>query len=459
MLSPDRFFDPEPTHKTAALEIYEAIKALPILSPHGHVDPAIFSNPNYHFSNPYQLLVQSDHYILRMLFSHGVPYEQLLSDTDPEGNWQTFCEHFYLFRATPSGLWLDYTLQEVFGFEPPLNSHTAAQAYAFITDKLAQPAFSARSLFKQFNIEVLATTDPAYDKLSHHQAIIESGWQGRIIPTFRADSLVKITDPHWLGQLSALSAASKVDIIDYNSFIRALEKQREFFKSLGAVACDLSFPKTSAFTLPDSTVEAIFQRALASSASTSDQEQFAAHMMMTFARMSSEDGLVMMMHNDVYRNYDSALFTRFGPDLGFDIPRQVEYTRNLLPLLNAFGKHPKFNLVLFCLDESAYTRELAPLAGAYPAVKLGAPWWYQDSWQGMQRYLNAVIEIAGVYNTSGFVDDTRNLVSIPARHDLWRRAATNWLAGLKVRGMINQVEAIEIATALAYNLAKQVYKL
>jgi glucuronate isomerase len=455
----DRYFDPDPKQKTVALELYAAIRDLPIVSPHGHVDPALFVVPDYHFGNPLALLVAPDHYLLRMLYSQGVPYAQLLEAADPRRGWQVFAEHFHLFRGTPSGLWLAHELAGVFGVEEKLDGHSAQRIYDQIQSALDAPGFTPRRLFDEWNIEVLATTDAATDTLDKHAAIRSSGWPGRVIPTFRPDGVIHLLNPTWAQQIERLAVVSGESLGGYHSYIRALEQRRSTFKAAGAAATDVSTVTPATAWLPSHEAEAIFQRALHGQADAGDADRFAAHMLCELARMSVEDGLVMQLHTGSLRNHNSQIYAHYGPDRGFDIPTATEYTRNLQPLLERFGNHPALTLILFTLDESAYARELAPLAGAYPALRLGPPWWFFDSWNGIRRYFDRVIETAGIYNTAGFNDDTRAFLSIPARHDLWRRAAANWLAGLEVRKMIDRADAERMAQELAVGLARRAYRL
>ncbi len=459
MLKADRCFDPNPAQKRIAVELYESVKAAPIVSPHGHVDAALFAEPDYHFANPAALLVQSDHYILRMLYSQGVSYDLLLSQEDPYRVWEAFAAHFYLFRGTPSGLWVTNELEEVFGITAKLSGSTARETYDRIDAVLSGEGFTPRKLFEQFNIEILATTDSVVDSLAQHRAIRKSGWDGRVIPTFRPDDLLNLRSAEWLEKIEALSDLTGITLGGYADFIRAIEQRREAFKALGATAVDLGVASPRTARLHPAEIERIFTSALKGEASAADARLFTAHMLYEMARMSAEDGLVMQIHPGVYRNHNPGVHQRFGPDRGFDIPEKVEFTHNLQPLLADFGDHPNFRLILFTVDESAYTRELAPLAGAYPAVRLGPPWWFLDSWQGMARYFANVMDTAGIYNTAGFNDDTRAFLSIPARHDLWRRAAANWLAGLLVRGLIDESDAEEMILELAVGLARSAYHL
>jgi glucuronate isomerase len=462
---PDRYFDPNPAQREAARGLYEGIADLPIVSPHGHVDPRLFADPDATFGTPAELLVIPDHYVFRMLYSQGVPLEALgvpradggPVEEDHRAIWQLFADHFYLFRGTPSGAWLTHALAELFGVRQKLDGEAAQEVYDEVADKLAGPEFRPRALFERLDIEVLCTTDAAGDDLRHHRAIRESGWGGRVLPTFRPDAVVNLDTPGWGEELDALSAVSGVDVVDYASFIAALERRREAFKSLGAKATDHAALTAYTGELTPAEAEMIFQRARRNEATPEDATRFTGHMLMEMARMSLEDGLVMQLHVGSYRNHNPALFAAFGWDRGADIPVRSEFTRNLRPLLARYGNDPRLTLILFTLDEATYARELAPLAGHYPALKVGPPWWFHDSPNGMARYFDGVMETAGLHNTVGFNDDTRAFPSIPARHDVWRRCACNWLAGLQVQGRIDGEEAGEMAWELAYGLAKRTY--
>lgn len=463
----DLFFDPEPSQREAARRIYAAARDLPLVCPHGHVDPNLFASDDGSFGTPAELLIIPDHYLTRMLFSQGVPLESLgvprmdggPVEQDGRKIWQLFADHFYLFRGTPSGVWLSQELREVFGVHQKLTSANAQDIYDQLEACLASPEYAPRHLFERFNIEVMCTTDPAWDTLEAHQAIRASGWKGIIRPTFRPDGVVNLDTVGWHENIRKLSLASGMDIDSYGAFIQALELQRAFFKNMGAVATDHAalVPATQPLSKYDAV--GIFQRALKNELSPEDAPRFTAHMLMEMARMSTEDGLVMQLHPGSLRNHNPAVALGFGPDKGTDIPLATEYTRNLLPLLQRFGTDPRLNLILFTLDETTYSRELAPLAGHYPALKLGPPWWFFDSPNGMRRYFDQVIETAGLYNTAGFNDDTRAFPSIPARHDVWRRVSANWLAGQLVQGIINEEDAFEMMNDLAVGLARKAYRL
>jgi len=467
MLADDRTFGPDAQQAAVALELYEPAAGLPLVCPHGHVDPRLFSDPGYAFGSPVDLLLIPDHYVFRMLYSQGVALEDLgipringaPVETDHRRIWQTFADHFYLFRGTPTGMWLGQELAEVFGVDEPLTPDSAQRVYDRIAAALDSPDMRPRRLFERFNIEVLCTTDAATDTLAHHQAIRASGWTGDIRPTFRPDAVINLDAPGWRAEIDRLSEVSGSHIDGYAAYLEALEQRRAFFKSLGATATDHAALTPYTAPLSEREAGAIFARALRGDASPDDARAFTGHMLIEMARMSTEDGLVMQLHPGAWRNHNPLIAARFGRDMGADIPIATEYTRNLRPLLDAFGSDPRLTLVLFTLDETTYARELAPLAGHYPALRLGPPWWFHDSWNGMQRYFDQVMETAGLYNTAGFNDDTRAFPSIPARHDVWRRASANWLAGLVVRRVLDLADAHEMMGELAYRLAKRTYKL
>jgi len=457
VLHEDRFFDPDPAVRRVARELYEETRRLPIVSPHGHVDPRILAT-NEPFAEPAALIVQPDHYILRMLYSRGIPLERLLQG-EPRAVWRLFAEQYFLFRGTPTGLWFDQELHEVLGVSAPLSAETAERSYDEIMERLAGPDFRPRALFERFDIEVLATTDAASDPLRHHCAIKESRWKGRVIPCFRPDAVFKIAAPGWAQELEKLGREHGAPLVDYAEFLRALEDRRTFFKQMGATATDHAVLEPYTTWLSPDEADTLFQLARQGKAGPADERRFEAHLLMEMARLSLRDGLVMQIHAGAFRNHNQPLFERFGADRGGDIPVATEFTRNLRSLLNAFGNDPRLTLVLFTLDESTYSRELAPLAGHYPAVRLGPPWWFHDSIEGMTRFREQTTETAGIYKTAGFNDDTRAFCSIPARHDLARRVDANYLARLTARHIVSKDDARRIARALAYELAKETYKL
>jgi len=466
LLNEYRFFDPNEKVRAIAYELYSGVKDLPIISPHGHVDPRILAD-NLPFPDPAELLIIPDHYIFRMLYSQGIKLELLgipaVDGTEVERDhrkiWQIFGDNFYLFAGTPTGAWLIHEFTEVFGINDKLNSKTAMNIYDAIHEKLKTKEFLPRNLFEKFNIEVLSTTDGASDSLEHHKKIKESGWKGRVIPCFRPDAVVNISAKNWKKEINSLSKASGIEVSSYKSYIKAIENRREFFKSMGAVSTDQGIVSPFTHQLSESEAENIFQKALRGNTAEEDAGLFTANMLMEMARMSIEDGLVMQIHPGSMRNHNKIIFDRFGLDKGADIPVQTEYTRNLHELLNKYGNDPRFNLIVFTLDETNYARELAPLAGHYPAMKLGPAWWFHDSIEGMTRFRQNVTETAGIYNTVGFNDDTRAFLSIPARHDLSRRVDSNFLAGLTAKYIIDIDEAKVMSHALAYDLVKKSYKL
>ena len=467
-LHEDRYFDSDPIVRRHARALYEQTRVLPIVSPHGHVDAAVLAT-NEAFPDPASLIVTPDHYILRMLYSRGVLLESLgvppvdgmppSAEQDPRRIWQTFADHWQLFRATPTRAWLEYELREVFGINRDLESGSAQHVYDEITERLGSPEFRPRALFKRFNIEVLATTDAASDTLEYHQALRTTDLGGRVIPTFRPDALFRIASPLWPAELERFGGVVGASIGNCSNFVKALVRRRADFKAMGATATDnaVLVPRTE--RLEDGDGERLFAKALRGEATENDQSRFESHLLMEMARMSVEDGLVMQLHAGALRNHNELVDRRFGPDRGGDVPVATEFTRNLRPLLNAYGNDARFRLIVFTLDESTYSRELAPLAGHYPAVLLGAPWWFHDSIEGMTRFRRQTTETAGIENTAGFADDTRAFCSIPARHDLARRVDANYLGGLVARHVIGMTDAREMAKALAYDLAKSAYRL
>lgn len=466
-LPEDRYFDPDPAQRRFAVELYKSVANLPIVSPHGHVDPRLLADENASFGSPADLFIIPDHYVFRMLYSQGIPLENLgvprvdggPVERDHRKIWYIFADKFNLFRGTPTGAWLADELYFVFGIEEKLTPKTAQGIYDQINAKLTSPDFRPRALFKRFNIEVLCTTDAATDPLIYHQQIRKSGWDGKVRPTFRPDAVTNLRNFRWRQNMDALSKTSGISVDSYQRFIKALEDRRGFFKSMGATATDHAAESAFAAELSLSEAEAIFQRALQGKATADDAQRFTGHMIMECARMSVEDGLVMQLHIGSLRDHNELIYKRFGSDKGADIPGQSEFTRSLWALLNKYGNDPRLTLIVFTLDESTYSRELAPLAGHYPAIKLGPPWWFHDSINGMKRYFDQIMETAGIHNTTGFNDDTRAFASIPARHDLWRRVSANWVAGLVVRGIVDLEDAQEMIVDLAYRLAKKAYRL
>lgn len=464
-LRPDRLFDP--SRRETARELYESVRDLPLVCPHSHVPPALLADSDATLGTPAELFVIPNHYVFRMLYSQGVPLEDLgvpardgtSVEDDHRKIWQRFAEHFHLFRGTPTGLWLTDELVSVFGVEEKLTGKSAQRVYDHLEEKLSSPDFTPRALFERFNVEVLCTTDAATDTLENHKRLREEGWNGRVRPTFRPDAVVNLDTQGWRQSVVELSEVSGVDVTSYRSFVEALEERRVFFKEMGAVATDHAVLTPRAERMPEAEADRLFARALRDEITSEDAERFTAHMLMELARMSAEDGLVMQLHAGSLRNHNEAVYERFGPDKGADIPVATEWTRHLRPLLNEYGSDPRFRLIVYALDESTYSRELAPLAGHYPALTLGAPWWFFDSPFGIRRYLDAVVETVGIYNLAGFNDDTRAFASIPSRHDVWRRVSCDWLAGLIMIGVVDEEDARDMARELAYGRAKDAYRL
>tara|TARA_B110000503_G_scaffold68552_1_gene107001 strand:- start:4301 stop:5713 length:1413 start_codon:yes stop_codon:yes gene_type:complete len=463
-LHADRLFPADKTTRDIARRLYQEIRHLPIISPHGHTDPRWFAD-NLAFENPVSLLLQPDHYVLRMLYSLGLSMEQLGlgqaadRELDPEVIWQTFGDHYHGFRGTPSRMWLDHVFAEVFGIDVVLNSDTAADYYQHMQGKLQSAAFLPRSLFERFNIEVLATTESPLDDLRHHQRIADSGWAGKVITAFRPDPVLDPEYEGFHGNLETLAALTGEDTQSFSGYLAALRQRRDYFKRHGATSTDHGHPSARTADLSDRDKVALFDNILSGGFSPADAELFRAQMLTEMAGMSLEDGLVMQIHPGVYRNHNPQLLQRFGRDKGADIPLPTEYVRALKPLLDKYGNDQALTLILFTLDETSYSRELAPLAGHYPALKLGPPWWFHDSPEGMRRYREQITETAGFYNTVGFNDDTRAFLSIPARHDVARRADSAFLARLVAEHRLLENEAVELAHDLAYGLAKKAYKL
>jgi glucuronate isomerase len=448
-----------------AAKLYETVRDLPILSPHGHTDPRWFAE-NKPFPNPAALFIQPDHYIFRMLYSQGISLESLgipqvdgKENADPREVWRIFARNYYLFRGTPTRLWLDYAFSQLFGLNDRLSPANADEFYEVIAKKLQTPEFLPRALFDRFNIEVLSTTDAAFDSLEYHQAIRASGWKGRVLPTFRPDAVVDAEYMGFQGNLKKLGEVSGIDVSDWKGYLAALRSRRAFFKKNGATATDHGHLTAQTADLSLQEAERLYQRIFTGRTQPGDVELFQAQMLTEMAGMSVEDGLTMQLHPGAVRNYNKLVYEKFGRDKGADIPAATEYVRALRPLLGKYGNEPNFTLILFMLDESTISRELAPLAGHFPAVKLGPPWWFHDSPEGMMRFRETATETAGFYNTVGFNDDTRAFLSIPARHDVARRVDSAFLARLVTEGRLDEAEAFEVVKDLAVNLVRKAYRL
>ena len=464
MLHPDRLLPTDDHQRSIARALYESVKDLPIISPHGHTDPEWFAT-DAPFCDPVSLFITPDHYVFRMLYSQGIALETLgigkaaLSDSEARNIWRLFADNYHLFRGTPSRIWLDHVFSEVFGIEQRLSSATADAYFDTISAALKTEAYKPRALFDRFNIEVLATTESPLDTLPFHDQIAASEWDGRVITTFRPDPVVDPEFEGFVDNVGQLGELTNTDITSYPGYLNALRDRRSYFRARGATATDHGHPSPRTADLSGEASEALYQRVLSGSASPEDADLFRAQMLTEMAAMSVEDGMVMQIHPGSFRNHNRELFDRYGRDMGADIPMRTSYVDGLKPMLDKFGNDPKLSIILFTLDETTYSRELAPLAGHYPSLKLGPAWWFHDSPEGMRRFRQQVTETAGFYNTAGFNDDTRAFLSIPARHDLARRIDCGHLAKLVAEHQIQEDEAYELSHALAYSLAKDAYRL
>lgn len=462
LIHEDRLFPADPATRKIARTLYAHVAKLPLISPHGHTQASWFAK-NEPFPDPATLFVQPDHYVFRMLYSQGTSMDDLgigqAVIKDPRKVWRIFAQHYYLFRGTPTRIWLDYSFQELFGFKERLSEKNADQYFDTISEKLTKPEFLPRALYESFHLEVLTTTDPPTDTLENHKAIRISGWKARILPTFRPDSVV---DPEFTGfaqNIAKLGEMHGEDTGNWKGYLNALRKARARFKELGCTATDHGHPTAQTADLSEAEAAKLYSTVLAGKADAAQQEQFRAQMLTEMARMSLEDGFVMQIHPGSFRNHNKFVYERYGRDMGADIPRPTNYVDALHPLLNKFGNEKNLTIILFMLDESTLSRELAPLAGHYPALRLGPPWWFHDSPEGMMRFRELTTETAGFYNTVGFNDDTRAFLSIPARHDVARRIDCAFLARLVAEHRLDEDEAFEVAHDLGYGLVKKAYRL
>lgn len=466
LLDENRFFPTEPLLRRRARDLYEGIRDLPIISPHGHTDPRWFAE-NAAFPDPAKLFVTPDHYVFRMLHSQGIPLESLgvprvdggETEQDPRKIWRLFAENYHLFRGTPSRIWVDHAFQEVFGVTERLSAKNADAIYDQIDGCLRQDSYRPRALFERFNIEAISTTESATDELKWHKMIRDSGWGGKVITAYRPDGVVDPFATGFAENVAKMGELAGEDTTTWTGYLAAHRNRRAFFKSLGATSSDHGHATPRTEDLPQDLAATLFSKALQGTCSADEADQFRGQMLTEMARMSLDDGLVLQIHPGSARNHSGQTFGRFGSDKGYDIPTRTDYVTSLRPLLNAFGEHSDLTIILFTLDESSYSRELAPLAGVYPALKLGPPWWFHDSFEGMMRFRELATETAGFYNTVGFNDDTRAFCSIPARHDVARRVDCSFLANLVATGRLAEDEATEVAYDLTYRLAKQAYRL
>ncbi len=464
-LHEDRLFPPDTSVRAIARELYGEVRALPIISPHGHTDPTWFAY-NEAFGNPCELLLAPDHYLFRMLHSQGIDLAKLgvasrtgPSSADSREAWRLLAANFRLFRGTPSWVWLNHVFSEVFGLEVAFDAATADHYYDHIDAALKTDAFRPRALFDRFNIELLATTEGPHETLEHHQAIRASGWSGRVVTSYRPDAVIDCEHEAFPDALAAFADLTGQDVHDWRGYLDAHRIRREAFKAVGGTSTDHGHPTARTADLSPPAAEALFRKVVAGQAAPAEAELFRAQMLTEMAAMSLDDGLVMQIHPGSFRNHNALLFADYGRDKGADIPETTEYVRALKPLLDRFGNDPRLAVIVFTLDETAYARELAPLAGHYPCLKLGPAWWFHDSPEGMRRFREQTTETAGFYNTVGFNDDTRAFLSIPARHDVARRVDCAFLARLVAEHRLEIEEARETAMDLAYRLPKAAYRL
>ncbi|MEH6726136.1 MAG: glucuronate isomerase [Hyphomicrobiales bacterium] len=443
--------------------IYQTIRDIPIVSPHGHCDPSWFAG-NTPFPDPAELLIIPDHYVFRMLYSQGISLESLgvgttAEDRDPRQIFKIFADHWDRFLGTPSRQWLEHTFANVFGITEPLTPKSANAYYDLIDAKLKTPEFLPRALFESFGMEVLATTDGALDTLDDHATIANSDWQGRIVPTFRPDTVLNPASPDFISHIKKLAELTGEDTASFPDYLNALRQRRAAFKAAGATATDHAITEIHTEHVSDTDMQALLQKALNAPLGHREATQFYGRMLTEMALMSIDDGLVMQIHAGSYRSTNDVIFQNFGNDMGADIPIAVDWVRGLQPLLNKVGNNPDLTIILFTLDETTYARELAPMAGHWPCLRLGPPWWFHDSLNGIARYFDAVVETAGYWNLAGFNDDTRAFLSIPARHDLWRRGVALHLDTQISRGLFGTSDALEIARLLTRDLAVDAYRL
>lgn len=463
-LNPDRFFPVEPSVRAIARSVFAQVEKLPIISPHGHTNPAWFADDTA-FEDATSLFLWPDHYVHRMLYSQGITLPEIgiapvggTAEPDRRKAWHILAQQYHLFRGTPSRTWLDHVFSTVFGLKVRLSAETADLYYDTINEMLKTPEFKPRALFKRFNIELLSTTEGALDGLEHHKKI-RADWDGRVVSTYRPDDVADPDREDFTTNVQKLGELTGENVSTWKGYLAALAKRREYFRALGTTATDHGFPTAKTADLPETECQRLLDNALRGHVHAGEAEQFRAQMLTEMAKMACDDGMVMQIHSGAWRNHNPQLFSGFGRDRGADLPYRIDFVEPLKPLLDRFGNNKNLSIILFTLDESNYARELAPLAGHYPSLKLGPAWWFHDSPEGMMRYFRQVTETAGFYNTVGFNDDTRAFLSIPARHDVYRRVTSAYLAELVATHRLDEAEAAEIAVDLVYNLPKAAYKL
>ncbi|WP_299520750.1 glucuronate isomerase [uncultured Serinicoccus sp.] len=464
-LHPERLLPADPSTRRIAQDLYEEVARLPIISPHGHV-PAQWIAEDTPFGDPASLLITPDHYVTRLLHASGVSLSDLgvgrgeLDEASSRAAFRLLCEHWPVYRGTPMRLWLEQQLVEIFGAHEVPSAETADRLYDTVAAWIARPDARPRTLMDRFDIEVLATTDDPCDDLRHHRTLAEDGSFTRsVVPTFRPDRYLEPAAADWVADVDRLAQVSGHDTQTYAGWVAAMEGRRDFFRSRGAVSTDHSHRDLGTERLSTGEAERLYADARAGRISTDAGDRLRRHMVGEMVRMAADDGLTMTLHPAVHRNHHAGTHRDFGADVGADIPLAVEVTRALQPALSAHGTDPNLTLVVFTMDETIYSRELAPLAGFYRSLRIGVPWWFIDAPESIRRFRSAVTEIAGFTRTSGFIDDTRAFLSIPARHDMARRIDCGFLAHLVVEHRLTEEEAAETAVYLVSTQPREVFGL
>lgn len=463
-LNPDRLFPAEPSTRGVARRLYQSVADLPIISPHSHVPPEWIAQ-DIPFTDPTSLLLTPDHYILRLLHSAGYGLETFgrdgaLDEAGSRNAFKIFCSNWHLYRGTPMRYWMEAQLAGIFGVDVRPSAETADQIYDTIQTWINQPSSTPRALMESFDISVLATTDDPVDDLAHHAAIRDdAGFTRRVVPTFRPDRFLEPARPGWNDLVELLGNTAGVGVDTYAGFLEALENRRAYFKDHGAVSTDHSHADLETVVLDKAEGEKLYSAARAGTISVEDATTLRRGLVTEMARMACDDGLTMTLHPAVFRNHHAATFERFGADVGADIPTSVEVTRAMQPLLSEYGTHPNFKIVLFTMDETVFSREVAPLAGFYPSVYIGVPWWFIDAPDAIKRFRKAATEAGGFTRGSGFIDDTRAFCSIPARHDMSRRLDAVHLAELVVEHRLDEDEAFETINDLVVKSPTHVFNL
>lgn len=465
---PDRLLPADPTTRDVARRLYDSVADQPIISPHGHVNPSMLVD-NQPFGDPAELLITPDHYVTRMLFSGaGVDGDQVgrakhgvASQEDPREIWRRLAENWHRYLGTPVRYWMEHELADLFDVDQALSAETSDAIYDQIDARLKDDSFRPRALFDRFRLAVLATTDDPADDLAAHKALADDpGFGGRVLPTWRADRFMDPSSPRWTGALDDLEAARPgTDCRTYSGLLDALRQSRQHFIAHGCTATDSGVPDAGSTPLEPAEAERIHAAGLSGEATAAEAIAYRHNMLYRFAEMSVDDGLVMQLHPGVIRNHHEPTFEAYGADVGADLPDTAAFTKPLTPLLNAFGTHPNLHLVLFTVDETSFSKEIGPLAGFYPAVYVGVPWWFIDTPAAILRFRDAVTDSAGYYKGSGFIDDTRAFLSIPARHDMARRCDANHLAQRVVTHQMTEEDAAQVILDLVTTIPTSTFKL